>query len=244
MTDQPTLQTFTPTSIRRTYSFARVVAGPVETIYRLFGRWADITPHNIPAHGPAILAVYHASLLDPLFVALSLWRNGRMPHFLAKSPLFKGPLGTPLRSLGQIPVFRNSSSATDSLIAAKECLAAGECVVIYPQGTLTKNPDLWPEHFRSGTVRLAFETGAPIIPVAHWGTHLLMPPGAKRPKIKPGNIVQIAYGEPISVAGIEPSRGNITKLTRYVEAVVANGVAKLRGVPLPQKYRAALEAAI
>lgn len=241
MSQKPYDVTFTPEDQKRTHRLARVVAPPLRTVYRVFGRWVDENPHNIPQDGPAILAVYHASLLDPVFVALSLWSNGRMPRFMAKSPLFTGIIGRPMRALGQIPVLRNSTSASDSLKYARKALDAGECVVIYPQGTLTKNPELWPENFKTGVARLALESGVPIVPVAHWGTSALMPPGAKKPALKPGNIVRISYGEPIDISGIEPTRENLRTITNHVEAVIARDVARLSGKPLPERYTHALE---
>lgn len=233
--------TFTPEDHKRTFRLARMVAPPLKVAYRVFGRWVDENPHNIPTDGPAILAVYHASLLDPVFVALSLWSNGRLPRFMAKSPLFTGLIGGPMRALGQIPVLRNSATASDSLKYARKALDAGECVVIYPQGTLTKNPELWPENFKTGVARLALESGVPIVPVAHWGTSALMPPGAKKPAFKPGNIVRISYGEPIDVTGIEPTRENLRTITNHIEAVIARDVARLSGRPLPERYTHALE---
>lgn len=238
--NRSTSSMFSDRARSRTHRLATVLAPPIQAVYRIFGRSVDITPQNLPRSGPVIVAAYHASMLDPLFVALSIWYNGRMPHFLAKDSLFREPLGTPLRALGQIPVIRYSQEASDSLKYAKEALHAGECVVIYPQGTLTKNPDLWPEKFRSGAARLSLETGAPIVPVAHWGTSLLMPPRAKKPKLDPRNIVQISYGTPIEPT-VEPSKRNIALLTRHVEARVAQGVARLRGQPLPDFYTRALE---
>ena len=233
--------TFTPEDHKRTFRLARMVAPPLKTAYRVFGRWVDENPHNIPTDGPAILAVYHASLLDPVFVALSLWSNGRLPRFMAKSSLFTGIIGRPMRALGQIPVLRDSATASDALKYARKALDAGECVVIYPQGTLTKNPELWPENFKTGVARLALESGVPIVPVAHWGTSALMPPGAKKPAFKPGNIVRISYGEPIDVTGIEPTRENLRAVTNHIEAVIAHDVARLNGKPLPERYTHALE---
>ncbi|MDK8346496.1 lysophospholipid acyltransferase family protein [Brevibacterium sp. UMB1308A] len=233
--------TFTPEDQKRTKRLARLVAPTLRASYRVFGRWVDENPHNIPKDGPAILAVYHASLLDPVFVALSLWSNGRLPRFMAKSSLFTGIIGRPMRALGQIPVLRDSATASDALKYARKALDAGECVVIYPQGTLTKNPELWPENFKTGAARLALESGVPIVPVAHWGTSALMPPGAKKPAFKPGNIVRINYGEPIDVTGIEPTRENLRAVTSHIEAVIARDVARLSGKPLPERYTHALE---
>ena len=76
-----------------------------------------------------------------------------------------------LRRVGFIPVKRGSRDAADALTPAAEALAAGELVAIFPEGRVTRDPDHWPERARTGAVRLALRTGAPIVPVALTGAH-------------------------------------------------------------------------
>ena len=83
-------------------------------------------------------------------------------------------LGGFLRAAGQIPVERLSANAAGAYDAAVAAVRAGECVVVYPEGTLTRDPDLWPMVGKSGAARIALETGCPVIPVGQWGAHDLL----------------------------------------------------------------------
>lgn len=135
-------------------------------------RWSGL--ENVPADGPVIFAVNHLSHADPITVSHVLFDLPRYPRFLAKESLFrvKG-LGALLRGTGQIPVYRGTKDASASLRAAHEVLAAGGCVVIYPEGTTTSDPQWWPGPAKTGVARLALETGAPVIPLAQWGSQRL-----------------------------------------------------------------------
>ncbi|MHB8450269.1 MAG: lysophospholipid acyltransferase family protein [Mycobacteriales bacterium] len=129
---------------------------------------------NLPRAGGVIVAANHHSDADPFTVAHVLYDAGRLPRFLAKSEVFSLPVaGRILRGIGQIPVRRHTADAADVLAAAVAAVRAGELVVVYPEGTLTKDPGRWPMRARTGVARLALTTGAPVIPLAQWGTHLL-----------------------------------------------------------------------
>ncbi|MGH2767445.1 MAG: lysophospholipid acyltransferase family protein, partial [Actinomycetota bacterium] len=138
----------------------------------------------LPASGPAIVASNHISYLDPLAVGCAVRRAGRRPRFLAKSELFKVPVvAWAIRTGGQIPVYRGTREAHRSLIHAEEALAAGEVVVIFPEGTTTTAPDLAPLPPKTGIARLALRSGVDVIPCATWGgqwfwtKHLPLSPG-------------------------------------------------------------------
>ncbi|UZD61285.1 lysophospholipid acyltransferase family protein [Brevibacterium sp. JSBI002] len=178
--DDHALVSFDPASVRSQNRAGTVAATAAYGLMRTATKIRVKGLGNLPPEGEGmIVAAYHANHLDPILVGLALKRNGRMPHFLAKSTLFTGILGMLLKRIGQIPVLRASAQAGDSLAYAKQALAKGETVVIYPEGTLTKDPDFWPQHFKTGTARLALETGAPIIPVAHWGLNEIYPRGTR-----------------------------------------------------------------
>ena len=146
--------------------------------------WID--GEKIPATGGCILVFNHVSHLDPLTAAHFVYDHGRMPRYLAKSGLFKNPaLGYFLRAAGQIPVERLTKNAEGAFDAAVAAVEAGECVVVYPEGTLTRDPDLWPMVGKSGAARIALETGCPVIPVGQWGAQELLEPYAKRPHLFP-----------------------------------------------------------
>ena len=137
-------------------------------------RWQG--QQNVPGHGGLIVAANHISEADPLAVCHYLYRAGHYPVFLAKASLFgKGFVGTVVRGTGQIPVQRGGTAAADSLRPAEEALAAGQCLVVYPEGTCTRDPDLWPMTGQTGAARLALTTGTPVVPLASWGAHELLP---------------------------------------------------------------------
>jgi 1-acyl-sn-glycerol-3-phosphate acyltransferase len=141
-------------------------------------RWTVEGAGNIPAHGPAILACNHVSYLDPLALGFVVDRAGRRPRFLAKSELFRDRrIGWVLRATRQIEVKRGTSRAAAALDDAFDALARGEVVVIFPEGTVTTHPDLEPMAAKSGAVRLALRTRAPVIPCAVWGTANVWPKG-------------------------------------------------------------------
>jgi len=127
---------------------------------------------RIPAHGPAIIVANHISIADPVSFARGVWDAGRIPQFLAKNTLYRGAFGAILRSAGQIPVYRATSAAQDSLRAAVAALERGEVVCIYPEGTVTRDPDWWPMVAKNGVARLVLAVDSPVIPVGQWGPQL------------------------------------------------------------------------
>jgi len=149
------------------YQVAKTVAlPPLRAWFRL--RYEDLDA--IPADGPAIVACNHLSYLDPLTNADAVVRAGRRPRFLAKDDLFEIPLvGAAFRGANQIPVHRGTGGEAP-LRRALKALTEGECVVIYPEGTVTKRPDHLPMEAKTGAVRLSLASGVPITPLASWGS--------------------------------------------------------------------------
>ncbi len=141
------------------YRLAAVIAKPplIAVIKR---DWRGM--ENIPAEGGFLTAVNHNSHLDPLCYAHFQYNTGRVPRFLAKDPLFKPFfVGSFMRGTGQIPVFRATADAADAFRAAVDAVNSGECVVFYPEGTLTRDPDQWPMMGKTGVARVALMTKAP-----------------------------------------------------------------------------------
>ncbi len=154
------------------------LAAIVVPLVSLIARVEIIDGEKLPRQGPYVLAPSHSTEFDPLIVALAVWRMGRAPRFMAKESLFKVPvLGWALRATGMVPVARSSSaSAARQTIAASELLVEhGRGVIVYPEGTLTRDPDLWPMRGKTGAVRLALADDIPLIPMAHWGAQDILP---------------------------------------------------------------------
>lgn len=232
---------YDPKSTRQQHRRASFLAPFVRGGLRPLGKIAVRGAENIPQDGPLIVASYHQSNLDPLIVGISIYNQGRLPRFMAKHTLFTFPVGLVARPLGQIPVVRGSREAGDSLAYAEAALEAGQTVTIYPEGTHTKDPDMWPGPAKSGTARLALRTGTPIVTVAHWGVQDALPGKSLRPRLGPSRVMTVDFSEPIVTEGVPATRENVASLTEHITARIASQLADLRGVPLPDRFHKALE---
>ncbi len=183
---------------------------------------------NIPKEGPAILAVNHIAYLDPLIIANVVDKAGRRPRLLAKAELFQDKrIAWLLKGAGQIEVKRGSHEAPMALDHALAALRRGEVIVIFPEGTITNDPDLNPMEAKTGMARLALAAGVPVIPVALWGTQNIWPKGyAKR--WRPRQDVLIRLGEPISLEGDPTSPVAWKQVGEKVMAAIGVLVAGLR----------------
>ena len=152
----------------------------------------------------------HVTHVDPLTAAHFVYDHGRLPRYLAKADLFKNKaLSRFLRDGGQIPVERLSRNAVGAFDAAVAAVNAGECIVVYPEGTITRDPDLWPMTGKSGAARIALATGCPVIPVGHWGAHELLAPYSKKPDLFPRKKIIVKAGDPVDLGDLldrEPTR--------------------------------------
>lgn len=192
---------------------------------------------NIPRTGGVILAANHLSYLDWAPDAAFFHACGRYPVFMIKASAFevKG-IGGFLRKAGQLPVRRGSRDAALALNEAEIRLAEGAAVVIYPEGTATRDPARWPMAAKTGVARLALATGVPVIPVAHWGTHDILPYGEKKPKLLPRKTVHVVAGRPVDLsrwAGQQRSAKALRAATDAIMAEITALVSQLRGETLP-----------
>ncbi|KAB7836458.1 1-acyl-sn-glycerol-3-phosphate acyltransferase [Streptomyces mobaraensis NBRC 13819 = DSM 40847] len=218
------------------YRFTAVLAKPPLVV--LFKReWRGM--EHIPADGGFITAINHNSYLDPLSYAHFQYNTGRVPRFLAKAGLFRnGFVGTLLRGTGQIPVYRESTDAANAFRAAVDAINKGECVAFYPEGTLTRDPDLWPMEGKTGAARVALLTKAPVIPVAQWGAHEAMPPYAKEKKVRlfPRKTLKVMAGPPVDLSEFhdkEPTAEVLRAVTDKIMTAITELLAELRDEPAP-----------
>ena len=185
---------------RPVYALAKAVVPPV---IRFWVRLDCQGLNHVPRQGPVIIAANHISYFDPLCLSVFIDAAGREVRFLAKSELYRNPLlGWVLRSAGQIPVYRESRDAARSLQDAVAAMREGAAVVIYPEGTTTRNPDFSPMKAKTGVARLAALTGAPVVPVGIWGAHLLFTRGKIGP-FRRGIRVVVRAGPPMDL-GLAP----------------------------------------
>lgn len=197
--------------------------------------WDDAAA--LPASGGVIVVSNHVSYLDVLAVGRYLIWSGRWPRYLGKSELWKIPgIAWLARSCRQIPVLRGTAQAKDALAPARAALADGECVGIYPEGGRTRDPDLWPQTARTGAARLALETGVPVIPIANWGTHRVLP-GRRLtvPRFWRRHRVRVVMGEPVDLADLYGSTDPdaAREATERIMAAVTSLVEGLRGERAP-----------
>ncbi|MDX2375607.1 1-acyl-sn-glycerol-3-phosphate acyltransferase [Microbacterium sp. LRZ72] len=229
-----------PASERARPSVFWLLAIFVVPVVGLFAKIEIEGAEKLPRRGAYVLAPNHYTEIDPLIVAVAVWRMGRAPRFLAKEGLFRVPvLGPVLRACGMVPVARTSSSGAGqrTLSAARELVENGRGVVVYPEGTLTRDPDMWPMRGKTGAVRLAAAGGIPVIPMAHWGTQQIMARYAKRISLwPPRKRVRIVLGDPISVSEVPASGAQPAVLaaatTRVMDAVT-HLLEGLRGESAP-----------
>lgn len=162
-------------------------------------RWIGI--ERLPRTGPAIVAVNHISYADPFVVARMVWDYGRAPRYLAKASLFTMPvIGRIVAGAGQIPVYRGTADADQALQGAVEALGRGEMVLIYPEGTVTRDPDFWPMEPKTGIARLALlAPDVPVIPVGQWGVQEFLDFYARRFRPFPRKTVTVSVGEPLDL---------------------------------------------
>jgi len=219
--------------------FAVVLVYPFTSL--LFRRrWAGLD--RIPAAGPAIVAVNHISYVDPLIFARFVWDAGRVPRYLAKASLFTLPLGLGriVTGAGQIPVHRETVDAAHALQAAVDALGRGEMVLIYPEGTVTRDPDFWPMQAKTGVARLALlAPGVPVIPVGQWGAQHFLDVYSRRFRPWPRKRISISAGPPVDLsdfAGSAPDSAVLHQMTDRIMTEVRDLVAGIRGEQPPAEF--------
>jgi 1-acyl-sn-glycerol-3-phosphate acyltransferase len=209
-------------------------------LFRLRYRHGD----RIPPYGPVLVVANHVSILDPIACARLVFDNGRFPGFLAKESLFKGVLGPIMRAAGQIPVARYTSHAKGSVSAAQKALVDGRCVVIYPEGSVTRDPDWWPMQARTGVARLALTTDAVVIPVAQWGPQRVHDYHRKKLRLRFRAPAEYLVGEPIDLSaaraqvrdGAPLSAPLLRETTDLIMTRVREQLAELRQEPAPPAF--------
>ncbi|HEX5114442.1 MAG TPA: lysophospholipid acyltransferase family protein [Pseudonocardiaceae bacterium] len=208
---------------------------------RLLARRENTNTEHIPQQGAVLLVMNHISHIDPVYDAVFVHRLHRLPHFLAKESLFRPPLVRQvMRGTGQIPVYRGTTDAKGSLRDADAALAEGKLVIIYPEGTITKEPDGWPMYARTGVARLALANDVPVIPVARWGTRDILDGYHRRFRPFPRHDVVTMVGEPMDLTAYReklvdrpPTLPELREVTDLLMAEVTGMVARIRGETPP-----------
>ncbi len=193
---------------------------------------------KFPRTGSFVLAPNHYTEIDPVVMGVVSWKLGRLPRFLAKGSLFKVPVvGWVLRQAGQVPVERGGSLRGNGPVQAAHALVEqGRMIVVYPEGSLTRDPDLWPMRGKTGAVRIALEQGIPVIPAAHWGSQQLMGRYSKKISLFPRKRIRVKIGDPVDLSafhGRSLDTATLTEATAVVMDAITVLLEDLRGEKAP-----------
>lgn len=202
-------------------------------------RWRNIERVPGPDQGGVIIAINHVSIIDTVLMARFVWQAGRIPRFLIKSGVFHTfGLGQIMRGAKQIPVYRGTADASQSLREAVTALDRGEAIVIYPEGTTTKDPEQWPMEGKTGIARLVLlSPDTPVIPVGQWGAHRRRGVPVWK-KLRRHEAVALV-GEPVDLSkyrGREPSAETLREITDVIMDAIRDQVAELRGADAPVTF--------
>jgi 1-acyl-sn-glycerol-3-phosphate acyltransferase len=216
-----------------TYMFAKAILKPWLVTWF---RWHLEGIERIPTEGPAILAFNHIAYLDPLAAAYAVDQAGRIPRFLAKSELFEDKrISWVLRGAKQIEVRRGTKDAPMALDRAFEALDKGEVIVIFPEGTITMDPELRPRKAKTGMARIALGSGVPVIPIALWGTANVWGKGYRK-HWRPRQDICVRVGDPLVFDGEPESREAWSRVGDEVMEALSRLVASLRPI-VPDRRR-------
>lgn len=188
---------------------------------------------NLPTDGGYVLAPNHVSHIDPVLVGHFMFDHDLPPRFLAKDGLFAVPLlGRLMRAAQQIPVYRSTGTGHEALRAAVAAVEAGEVIIVYPEGTISRDPGGWPMSGRSGAARIALTAGRPLIPMMQSGAQEILWPYTKWPRFFPRKTITIRVGQRVDLSDLEGqplTEELLEQATERLMDVLTAMMAELRG---------------
>lgn len=195
---------------------------------------------HLPREGGFVVTPNHVSHVDPFVFGHFMLDNGREAYFLGKDSVFRVPLvGWIVRNAEQIPVYRNTGNAAEAFRAAVTAVEReGKCIGVYPEGTLTRDPGLWPMVGKTGAARIALTTRCPVIPVAQWGPQEILAPYTKRLRLFPRKTMHVMAGPPVELSDLydrpldEPV---LREATERIMAAITALLEELRGERAPAR---------
>lgn len=222
------------TDLNPAYRFA---AGVLRPMLMRFTRRDWTGYEHFPTEGGFIVCPNHISYADPLLLAHYVFDSGRAPHFLAKESVFRIPVaGKIIAKAEQIPVYRESGQAADAFQAAVQAVHDNKVVVVYPEGTITRDPGIWPMTGKTGAARIALETRCPVIPVAQWGAQEIIAPYDKKVALFPRKTIRMRAGVPVDLSdlyGQQRSQAVLREATERIMSAITRELEVLRGEPAP-----------
>jgi 1-acyl-sn-glycerol-3-phosphate acyltransferase len=224
-----------PRNLNPAYRFA---AGVVRPVVRRVTKQDWAGHEHFPREGGFVICPNHISHVDVFAFAHFVFDSGREPYLLGKESVFRIPgVGRLFAKAGMIPVKRESGQAADAFRAAIEAVGAGKCVAIYPEGTLTRDPALWPMKGKTGAARVALETRCPVIPVAQWGPQEILGRYQKKVRLFPRKTMHLRAGPPVDLTDlydVPMSAPVLREATERIMASITRELEVLRGEKAPE----------
>ena len=193
-------------------------------MYATYFRWRVFNAERVPLQGGVILASNHASFLDPPLVGSGLKRD---INYLARESLFRFPgIGALLRSWNSVPVDRDGGGAKGLKIILDRLLA-GHGIILFPEGTRTKDGKLQPA--RSGIGLTVIKSTAPVVPVRVFGTFEAYGRNCKFPR---PHRVMVKYGRPMNFENLRAEaktcdKARLKEIYQQVADEIMVAIAKL-----------------
>lgn len=212
-------------------AWIRICQAVLYPLTRVAGRRDYQGMERLHRPGGLLVVGNHISHLDPMYDTVMIHKAGRVPHVLAKASLWKLPVvGAAVRGTGQIPVERGSGAGQSAVELANKTLDDGGVVLIYPEGTVTKEPDFWPMRPRPGVAVMAMSTDAAVVPIVHWGTQNVYNSYAEGRKLRlfPRQDVKVVVGPDIDVSAYR-GRQSDPRAIRDVSLLIMNTIAGMLG---------------
>ncbi|HTL54351.1 MAG TPA: lysophospholipid acyltransferase family protein [Candidatus Limnocylindrales bacterium] len=193
-------------------------------LYRFYFRWRVYNSERVPLQGPVILAANHASFLDPPLVGSGVRRS---INYLARENLFRFPvLGWVLHQWQVVPVDREGGGAK-GLKAILDRLLDGGAIILFPEGTRTRDGKLQPA--RSGIGLTVIKSDAPVVPVRVFGTFQAFGRHMKFPR---PHRIAVKYGRPMAFKELRTeaeacSKQRLKEIYQQVSDEIMAAIAKL-----------------
>jgi 1-acyl-sn-glycerol-3-phosphate acyltransferase len=193
-------------------------------VYRFYFGWDVFNPERVPLKGPVILASNHLSFLDPPLVGAGLRRG---INYLARENLFRFPvLGWVLHQWNVVPVDREGGGAK-GLKAILDRLLAGGAIIVFPEGTRSKDGNLQPA--RSGVGLTVIKSAAPVVPVRVFGTFEAY---GRHIKVPRPYRVGVKYGKPMAFEALRAeakvcSKPRLKEIYQQVADELMQAIARL-----------------
>ena len=217
---------------------AEIVYRPIIQIFKGFWRYLDLDfkfhgQAHIPRSGSALLAMNHVSYLDFAIAGTALLDSNRVARFMAKREIFDHPIAGPLmRGMRHISVDRNNGAP--SFVEALKALKRGEIVGVFPEATISQSFEL--KNMKSGIIRLAMESGAPVLPTVIWGSQRLWTKKVPRNFSRESVPIIVSIGAPLYFSVSDDADDALRRLKNAMQTLLDSAQNEYPDSPIGQRW--------